>query len=572
MPLIMTQPFSRSAFSLIFIAIPTLILSSRLIINNYRILIEWEIRNINRTPLLLTIVIDPVGTLTSAAVIFIAGNVLLFAKTYMQEETFKSRFNNLVLLFVLSINILIYLPHLIILLLGWDGLGIISFLLVIYYQRPKALGAGIITALTNRIGDAMLLVAIALTLRQAHWNIFNFTQEFINSPYVALSIIIAAITKRAQVPFSRWLPAAIAAPTPVSALVHSSTLVTAGVFLLIRFYPFLSSFYWFAPALLFTRTLTILIAGLRAILECDLKKIIALSTLSQLGVIIAALGLNQPKFALFHLITHALFKALLFVCAGTLIHYHHHTQDLRTIGNLPNQLPITISTIFLANLALCGFPFLAGFYSKDLILESALFFNHSLLIILLIFLATILTAVYSIRITIARLVRPAYSSPLIRLENETKSLTTPALNLCIAAIVGGRLLNWMLMTPLTPFILSSQYKILTPLVVTLGLLIAYLIGMKPNFNKNITLTPSKEATFNIWYLTPLSSQFVISKPIKLGSLVLAQIDQGWLESPAQGASQTLSLSGRNVITLQNNIINKYLFISFVALTDRKSVV
>nr|YP_002929398.1 NADH dehydrogenase subunit 5 [Urechis unicinctus]ABR12814.2 NADH dehydrogenase subunit 5 [Urechis unicinctus] len=562
----MTQPFSRSAFSLIFMAIPTLILSSSLMMNNYSILIEWQISDINSTPLLFTMVLDPVGTLTSAAVMFIAGNVLLFAKTYMQEETFKSRFNTLVLLFVLSMNMLIYLPHLIMLLLGWDGLGIISFLLVIYYQSPKALGAGMITALTNRIGDAMLLVAIALTLSQAHWNIFNFTQEFLNSPYVALSIMIAAMTKSAQVPFSSWLPAAMAAPTPVSALVHSSTLVTAGVFLLIRFYPFLSSFYWFAPALLFTSTLTMLMAGLSAILECDLKKIIALSTLSQLGVMMAALGLNQPKFALFHLITHALFKALLFVCAGTLIHYHHHTQDLRTMGNLPSQLPITMSTMFLANLALCGFPFLAGFYSKDLILEAALFFNHNLLMIILIFLATMLTAVYSMRMTMASLVSPSYSSPLISLENETKSLTTPALNLCMAAIVGGSVLNWMLMTPLTPFILSSQYKMLTPIVVTLGLLIAYLIGMNPSFNKNITLTPSEEATFNMWYLAPLSSQFIMSKPMELGSLVLTQMDQGWLESPAQGASQALSLSGSNAMTLQNNIMNKYLFMSFVIFT------
>jgi NADH-ubiquinone oxidoreductase chain 5 len=140
---------------------------------------------------------------------------------------------------------------------------------------------------------------------------------------------LAAITKRAQIPFSRWLPAAMAAPTPVSALVHSSTLVTAGVFLLIRFYPFLRSTTWFNQLLLLIAVTTTTMAGLRAITECDIKKIIALSTLRQLGIIIAAIGLGMVTLAYFHIVTHALFKALLFICAGTLINRHIHSQDLR---------------------------------------------------------------------------------------------------------------------------------------------------------------------------------------------------------------------------------------------------
>jgi len=141
--------------------------------------------------------------------------------------------------------------------------------------------------------------------------------------------MFAAITKSAQMPFSSWLPAAIAAPTPVSALVHSSTLVTAGVFLMIRFYPFLKLFYLFNSLLLIFAVTTIFIAGLRATTECDAKKIIALSTLSQLGIIITSLGLGLPHLAYYHILTHALFKALLFVCAGSFINYHLHAQDLR---------------------------------------------------------------------------------------------------------------------------------------------------------------------------------------------------------------------------------------------------
>lgn len=193
----------------------------------------------------------------------------------------------------------------------------------------------------------------------------------------------------------------MAAPTPVSALVHSSTLVTAGVFLLIRFYPFLHKSSIFNPTLLIIATITILIAGIRAIAECDMKKIIALSTLRQLGVIIIRIALNFPILAFFHLLTHALFKALLFLCAGNIIHIHHHSQDLRFMGNLTSQIPLTSSCLLIANMALCGSPFIAGFYSKDLIIESTLYFSNNFIIVFILILATALTAAYSIRIIIS---------------------------------------------------------------------------------------------------------------------------------------------------------------------------
>jgi NADH-ubiquinone oxidoreductase chain 5 len=213
--------------------------------------------------------------------------------------------------------------------------------------------------------------------------------------------MLAAITKRAQIPFSRWLPAAIAAPTPVSALVHSSTLVTAGVFLLFRFYPFLSSTRYFNKRILVVGALTALIAGLSANTECDIKKVIALSTLRQLGVIIVSLGLGAPMLAFFHLVTHALFKALLFLCAGSLIHLHFHSQDLRFIGNLSPQIPSISASLIVSNLALCGAPFIAGFYSKDLILELSLSSPTSLPILSLFFFATGLTVSYTARFLLA---------------------------------------------------------------------------------------------------------------------------------------------------------------------------
>jgi len=192
----------------------------------------------------------------------------------------------------------------------------------------------------------------------------------------------------------------MAAPTPVSALVHSSTLVTAGVFLVIRFYSFLSSFPFFFYFLSFVSVLTMFMAGVSACFEMDMKKVIALSTLSQLGVMMSSLSLGLPLISLFHLCTHALFKALLFLCAGSFINSCFHIQDFRSLGGLRRQLPLSVSCINVANLSLCGLPFLSGFYSKDLILEGFLFNYSNLFIIFLILLSTGLTSAYSIRFSL----------------------------------------------------------------------------------------------------------------------------------------------------------------------------
>jgi len=210
-------------------------------------------------------------------------------------------------------------------------------------------------------------------------------------------VVLAAITKRAQIPFSSWLPAAIAAPTPVSALVHSSTLVTAGVYLLIRF-NFLLIDTMFGQFLLLIGGLTIFIAGVSANYEFDLKKIIALSTLRQLGLIIRILAIGFPKLAFFHLLTHALFKALLFICAGAIIHNIKNSQDIRDMGALSLFIPLSTACLNVANLALCGIPFLAGFYSKDLILEIVLLSNINLISFFLYFFSTGLTVCYSFRL------------------------------------------------------------------------------------------------------------------------------------------------------------------------------
>lgn len=349
------------------------------------IFIEWELFNFNSCDLIINFIFDWIRLLFISFVLFISSIVIFYRWDYMNEDKNKIRFIYIVVLFIVSIIFLIISPNLITILIGWDGLGLVSYCLVIYFQNYKSYNAGILTALSNRIGDVALLISIAWIINIGRWS-FIFYLEFIDLNLIFLIIIIiAAITKRAQIPFSSWLPAAIAAPTPVSALVHSSTLVTAGVYLLIRFNNYLILNNQVLLILLILGRLTIFISGLGANYEIDLKKIIALSTLSQLGLIIRILSLGYIKLAFFHLLTHALFKALLFLCAGIFIHRIINFQDIRLSGGFNNQIILSLIYFNISSLALCGMPFLAGFYSKDLILEYVIISNINLLIFFFFF-------------------------------------------------------------------------------------------------------------------------------------------------------------------------------------------
>jgi NADH-ubiquinone oxidoreductase chain 5 len=230
----------------------------------------------------------------------------------------------------------------------------------------KSLNAGLLTILSNRIGDIAILLRIAWLFNYGSWNIMIVEYMYRSEILLILGLVmLASLTKSAQIPFSAWLPAAIAAPTPISALVHSSTLVTAGVYLMIRF----SELLGINRILYYLSVLTMFISGLGANYEIDLKKVIALSTLSQLGVIMIALSLGFLELAYFHLLMHALFKSLLFLCAGVYIHGFGDKQDIRALGGATEGAPLTSFFFLGCSLALCGFPFISGFYSRDLILE-----------------------------------------------------------------------------------------------------------------------------------------------------------------------------------------------------------
>nr|YP_010400317.1 NADH dehydrogenase subunit 5 [Drupa morum]UQS76016.1 NADH dehydrogenase subunit 5 [Drupa morum] len=534
------------------------------------LLAEWEIIQVSSCMMTIVFILDPISMSFSNVVCLISGCVMMFSSSYMAHDPFLKRFTWLVMLFVLSMNLLVFIPSLPALLLGWDGLGIVSFVLVIYYQNMKSLGAGMLTVLANRIGDVMILISIGLLVLQGHWVILA-VWDFYLGAWVAATITLAAMTKSAQIPFSSWLPAAMAAPTPVSALVHSSTLVTAGVFLIIRFFPFLSSISGFNSVLLFISVLTLLMAGIGANYENDLKKVIALSTLSQLGVMMMSLGMGMPHLALFHLYTHALFKALLFLCAGMIIHNSSNTQDIRHMGLLFCQAPLTISCMNVANLALCGAPFLSGFYSKDLILEFSLMSPTNLLMVLLIFLATGMTAAYSFRLSFCSLWSEVKGAPYHGKQEADPYVNWAVTVLALAAISAGLYLqNIFLGFAPAPFILPLFLKVLTMTVIVLGFFIAFIFwGPTPGVS-----TMNKTSFFfsTMWFLAPISAQPMTKFSMVLGTSMMKSIDMGWLELlGGQGALHVTSGMSALNQSLQIKTFNFFISLMLLALLILVSV-
>jgi len=478
----------------------------------------------------------------------------------MHSERDLSRFGWLVLLFVISMMLLIFSPNLISLLLGWDGLGLVSYCLVIYYQNVRSYNAGIITVLSNRIGDVALLLRIAWLVCWGGWDILgiNFFGG-VGLFWITFFCLLAAITKRAQIPFSAWLPAAIAAPTPVSALVHSSTLVTAGVYLIIRFNSLLMFNELFSKMLLLLATLTIFIAGVCANYETDLKKVIALSTLSQLGLIMMALAFGLVNLAYFHLLSHALFKALLFICAGAIIHSSVDNQDVRFIGNLVYSMPVVSAGLNVANLALCGFPFLAGFYSKDILVEVSLGGSFNLFIIFLLIISVGLTAVYSFRLSFYSL-WGNFRGGFGVIADGGFYMNSAILFLGVFGVFGGSFLSWELL-PLGVRITGFGDKIFILSMVFSGVFLGFVI----NWNFYGLVRSLGGFLGSIWFMPFLSSQLMGLSFLRGGVVMFSVGDFGWGE--LMGAigiyKSALSLGGRNQFLQDNNI--KIYLVSFLVL-------
>nr|YP_009351190.1 NADH dehydrogenase subunit 5 [Atlantitermes snyderi]AQP28820.1 NADH dehydrogenase subunit 5 [Atlantitermes snyderi] len=494
--------------------------------------IDWNIITLNGSSVIMTFLFDWMSLLFMGFVFIISSLVILYSDDYMFGDLNIARFILLVLMFVVSMMFLIISPNIISILLGWDGLGLVSYLLVIYYQNVKSYGAGMLTVLSNRIGDVALLMAIAWMINFGSWS-FIYYLEFLSSSFemelISFLVVLAAMTSSAQIPFSSWLPAAMAAPTPVSALVHSSTLVTAGVYLLIRFSPSFGC--WLNIFLLLVSGLTMFMAGLGANFEFDLKSIIALSTLSQLGLMIMTISIGLSGLAFFHLLTHALFKALLFMCAGGVIHSMGDSQDIRFMGGMSIYMPFTSSSLMVSNFALCGMPFLAGFYSSDFILEMFSMSYVNMFGFILLFVSTGLTVCYSFRLFYFVLCGDFNFVPSYSMAETSYNMMVGMIGLLVMSIFGGGALMWLICPTPSMICLPYYLSFLTLFVVFLGGWLGYEIAGFVLGDKLFSMYLYGVSSFSgsMWFMPFFSTYGVSFGPLGVGYRATSVFDSGWME-------------------------------------------
>nr|YP_009339312.1 NADH dehydrogenase subunit 5 [Pallaseopsis kessleri]APL97202.1 NADH dehydrogenase subunit 5 [Pallaseopsis kessleri] len=505
------------------------------VVYDHSLIVEIEGMILNSCLMSMSFLFDWMGFIFLGSVCLIAGSVMKYSEWYMEGDLNDNRFSFILISFVASMLVLIVSPNLVSLLLGWDGLGLSSYALVIYYQNEVSRNAGMVTILTNRVGDVAILISVALMFTEGMWDFYNLVYSG-GENWVWL-IAVASFTKSAQIPFSAWLPAAMAAPTPVSALVHSSTLVTAGVYLLIRFNEIICKS-GMGSILLVVSVLTMFMAGMCALFEVDLKKVVALSTLSQLGLMVMTLGLGMKELAFFHLITHAMFKSSLFMCVGFMIHSSFGAQDSRLMSSFAGSSPNLGVALGASNLALCGFPFLAGFYSKDMLLEQMQMSWFNLIFMGLAMAGSVLTVAYSFRVLYLSSASVNTSFLVSGLMDFNPSVVKSVSSLFAGSLVSGFVLFWTVLPVDLINILSHGQKYVVFSLMSMGGLLGYslLNCMKGGSVFQMAVNSS-------WFLSDLSTKGSVDKSLSLGLFNSKVLDSGWLEFyGGQGGQVTLSMS------------------------------
>uniref|UniRef100_UPI00403B10BB NADH dehydrogenase subunit 5 n=1 Tax=Mycetophylax simplex TaxID=341688 RepID=UPI00403B10BB len=486
---------------------------------DYLVILEWMIFSFNSMNMEFIILLDWISLLFMSFIFLISSMIMLYSMVYMSGEKFLNRFNYLMLLFIFSMIFMVISPNILSILFGWDGLGVVSYCLVMYYQTYTSYNSAMVTILCNRIGDVGILMSISMMMFMGGWNLVLCSSDM----FLMFMMLVAAITKSAQIPFSLWLPMAMAAPTPVSALVHSSTLVTAGVYLMIRFNKFLLES-GLSFLLLILSVITMLMAGLMANFEYDYKKIIALSTLSQLGFMMMILSMGHSVMAFYHLLIHAIFKSMLFMGAGVIIHSMKNTQDIRLLGNLNEIMPFTMMSLFISKMALSGVPFMSGFYSKDLIMELVYFSSFNVFMLILIIMSLFFTVSYSVRMFYYLFFNNSvkFYSYMNFMENNLMNLSM--MMMMMMSVILGSVMNWFFFFDYYVIYLSVEIKMMTLGCCILGLVMSMFMMMMSKILKFYYLLNFFSTMFF------MSSMFSwIYWPINLLGVKIYEFDKSWLE-------------------------------------------
>nr|QOU10881.1 NADH dehydrogenase subunit 5 [Microtus fortis pelliceus] len=530
------------------------------------IVTDWQWLSIGPVKLWLSLKFDFFSTIFMPVALYVSWSIMEYSVWYMHSDPNLNRFIKYLLMFLVTMIILTTANNLLQLFIGWEGVGIMSFLLISWWHgRADANTAALQAILYNRVGDIGFI--LAMTWYCLKTSSMEFQQIFLmdNSNTLPLAgLLLAATGKSAQFGLHPWLPAAMEGPTPVSALLHSSTMVVAGIFLLIRFYPLTSNNSTILTAMLCLGAMTTLFTAICALTQNDIKKIVAFSTSSQLGLMMVTLGLNQPHLAFLHICTHAFFKAMLFLCAGSIIHSLNDEQDIRKMGGVAKSMPLTSSCLTIGSLALTGMPFLTGFYSKDLIIEAANTCHTNAWALLMTLMATSMTAVYSTRIIYFVLMTKPRFPPTITINENNPLMVNPIKRLALGSILAGFFISYNIPPTTVQVMTMPWYLKMMALAVTI---MGFMIALDLNITTN-NLKPS-ESTLKNYFSTHLGYfPTIMHRLLPLKSLntsfktALTMLDLVWLEKAIPKVTSTIHTLTSSAMSTQKGMLKLY-FLSFL---------
>ncbi|MDA8688106.1 NADH-quinone oxidoreductase subunit L [Candidatus Pelagibacter bacterium] len=550
--------------------------------------------------------IDPLSSIMLVVVTFVSALVHIYSIGYMSHDPHKPRFMSYLSLFTFSMLVLVVSDNFLQLFFGWEGVGLCSYLLIgFWYKKESANNAAIKAFIVNRVGDFGLAIGIFLIF--FYFGTINFKEVFNLAPQfleknivffgfesplitlICLFLFIGAMGKSAQFLLHTWLPDAMEGPTPVSALIHAATMVTAGVFLVVRCSPLFEYSQTALNLVTIVGMITAIFAASVALVQNDIKKIVAYSTCSQLGYMFFAAGVGAYHVAMFHLFTHAFFKALLFLGSGSVIHAFKDEQDIRNMGGVGKKLPYTYIFMLIGTLALTGFPFLSGFYSKDAIIEYAYLRNTPLgnyAATVGIFTA-FLTSIYSWRLFFKTfhgpynnkkvLINEAHESPLVML--------VPLFLLSIGAIFAGYYFKetfighhsndfWQasifFLNEIKHNPIPSWFLLLTPILVTVAIPISFYyfvtnIKILEGFKK--TNLPLYNFLLNKWFIDELYEKIFIKPAKTMGSFFWKKCDQDIIDRfGPDGISKLIKKISKKASLFQTGFIYDYAFAMLVGLS------